>query len=278
MLARNFKNKVFFKKNEAPGFSPARAERCLKTVSRTIAPLVDSLLSIIFPCTCRLCHKIVGDSAFGVVCEDCWNKIKAIEDPFCSVCGYPFVSKCVEPGALCGSCRHQLFAFDFARSYSSFSDPLKEIIHQFKYCGHLSLARPLGRHLQAVYHSFPAALRSDVIIPVPLHKARERERGFNQAAELAKQLSGLTRIPFQPGWFVRTRPTEVQAGLSRRQRRMNLKGAFQVSRRAVLANRDILLLDDVFTTGATLNECATILKRSGCRRVNVLTIARVSRD
>jgi competence protein ComFC len=225
-----------------------------------------------------LCQGIVGEFALGVVCQDCWNKVKAIEDPFCAVCGYPFVSKNIEQGALCGSCRHQLFAFDFARSYSSFSDPLKEIIHQFKYGGHLSLARPLGRCLEAVYQSFPESFRSDVIIPVPLHKARERERGFNQAAELAKQLSRLTRIPFQSGWFVRARPTEVQAGLTRRQRRMNLKGAFQVSSSAVLANRSVLLLDDVFTTGATLNECATILKGSGCRLVNVLTIARVARD
>lgn len=278
MLARNFKNKVFFKKNDDPGFSPARAERCLKSASQTIAPLVDSLLSILFPCTCRLCRKIVGESALGVVCEDCWNKVKAVEDPFCAICGYPFVSKSVETGALCGHCRHRFFAFDFARAYSPYNDPLKEIIHQFKYCGHLSLARPLGRHLQAVYHSFPESFRSDVIIPVPLHKTRERERGFNQAAELARQLSRLTRLPVQSGWFVRTRPTKAQAGLSRRQRRMNLKGAFQVSPCAQIANRDVLLLDDVFTTGATLNECATILKRGGCRRVNVLTVARVTRD
>ena len=250
----------------------------MKTVLRIFTPLVDSLLSVIFPCTCTLCKNVVEEAILGVVCRSCWGKIDSIPDPFCSVCGYPFSSRNVDPGTLCGSCRRKLFAFDVARSQSPFTDPLKEIIHQFKYCGHLSLARPLARYLEGVYRRFPDHFRSDVIIPVPLHRARERERGFNQAAELAKHLSQRVDIPFKVGWLLRTRPTDVQAGLSRRQRRINMKGAFQVSPRARLAKQDVLLVDDVFTTGTTLNECAKILKEHGCPRVNVLTVARVTRD
>ncbi|MFN8009712.1 MAG: double zinc ribbon domain-containing protein, partial [Terriglobia bacterium] len=157
----------------------------MKTVSQSFTPLVDSLLSIFFPCTCRLCHQLVQESAHSVVCRQCWEQLKEIEEPFCAVCGYPFISRNIPDGSLCGSCRHRLFAFDAARSFSPFTDPLKEIIHQFKYCGHTSLARPLARLLERVCRQFPEPLHADVIIPVPLYRKRERERGFNQAADLA---------------------------------------------------------------------------------------------
>jgi ComF family protein len=203
-------------------------------------------------------------------------------DPFrgilCARCGYGFPSPNIHSARpLCGGCRRSLFLFDFARAYSSFEEPLKEIIHQFKYRSHPSLARPLARLLLSVYRSNLAELSSDLIIPVPLHKLRERERGFNQAFELSRQFSRLTCIPLPTGLLVRTKPTKVQAGLSRRQRRLNLRGAFEVSRSGMIRDKTLLLIDDVFTTGATLNECAKILKDHGARRINVLTLARVIR-
>jgi ComF family protein len=154
---------------------------------------------------------------------------------------------------------------------------LKEVIHQFKYRSHQSLAKPLAHLLLSVYRSNQENLSSDMMIPVPLHRSRERERGFNQALELSRKLSRFIRTPVVSGLLVRSRPTKVQAGLSRRERRLNLAGAFRLSRSGVVEDKRVLLVDDVFTTGATLNECAKILKRNGAQRVNVLTVARVIR-
>lgn len=196
----------------------------------------------------------------------------------CTRCGYGFPSTNIQSATpLCGGCRRSLFLFDFARAYSPFEDPLKEIIHQFKYRSHASLAKPLAGLLLSVYQANLKELSADLIIPVPLHKSRERERGFNQAFELARQFSRVARIPLPTELLVRTRPTKVQAGLSRRERRINLKGAFEVSRSGMIKDKTLLLIDDVFTTGATLNECAKILKEHGARRINVLTLARVIR-
>jgi ComF family protein len=221
----------------------------------------------------------VDDCSLGVVCESCWKGISLIEAPYCSRCGYGFPSKAVDPeGALCGGCRRGLYRFDFARSLGSFREPLKEIIHQFKYRSHPSLARPLASRLAELYTAHRDALAADLVIPVPLHRSRERERGFNQASELSKHFAKLARIPVERHWLLRTRPTKVQAGLSRRERRLNMSGAFAVSNQAELAGKALLLVDDVFTTGATLNECAKILREQGASRVSVLTVARVVRE
>jgi ComF family protein len=168
-----------------------------------------------------------------------------------------------------------LFQFDFARAYSRFEDPLREIIHQFKYRAHPSLAKPLAGLLFSVYQSNIEGLSSDLVIPVPMHKSRQRERGFNQACELSKYFGKLAHIPLQSGLLMRIKPTRVQAGLSRRERRLNLVDSFQVSSRERIKDKRVMLIDDVFTTGATVNECAKLLRQNGAQRVNVLTLARV---
>jgi ComF family protein len=221
----------------------------------------------------------VDDWSLGVICDSCWKRVKPIEAPYCRQCGYAFPSKVIEPDkALCGACRRRIYRFDFARACGLFQDPLKEIIHQFKYRSHPSLARPLAGRLATLYSAHQDELRADVIIPIPLHSRRERERGFNQSFELSKHLAKLTGIRVERRWLRRTRPTKVQAGLSRRERRLNMRGAFEVSGKAQLEGRSVLLVDDVFTTGATLNECARILKQQGAGKVNALTIARVIRE
>lgn len=169
-----------------------------------------------------------------------------------------------------------MFQFDFARAYSGYDDPLKEIIHQFKYRPHPSLAKPLAGLLFSVYQSNLEELSADLVLPVPMHKSREKERGFNQAHELAKHFSRHAHIPLQSKILFRVKATRVQAGLSRRERRLNLVGSFQVSGRIGIKDKKVMLIDDVFTTGATVNECAKLLKRNGAQRVSVLTLARVS--
>jgi len=213
------------------------------------------------------------------VCLSCWNHVKPMEAPWCASCGYAFPSKVVEPErALCGPCRRGLYLFDAARAYGPFQDPLNQIVHQLKYHRHPSLARPLASRLAACFEAHREVLQADGVVPVPLHRTRERERGFNQASEIAQHFGKLAGLEVHRRWLVRMRATQVQAGLSRRERRLNVRGAFKLAPAAKASGRTLLLIDDVFTTGATLNECARILKEHGTARVVVLTVARVIRD
>jgi ComF family protein len=248
----------------------------LKLVSTILKQVFNSLFTVFFPATCALCKNAVEDVALGVVCQLCWETVKPFQGELCSQCGYAFASQnlCSER-LLCGGCRRGLFQFDFARAYSRFEDPLREIIHQFKYRAHPSLAKPLAGLLFSVYQSNVEGLSADLVIPVPMHKSRQRERGFNQACELSKYFGKLAHIPLQSGLLMRIKPTRVQAGLSRRERRLNLVGSFQVSSRERIKDKRVMLIDDVFTTGATVNECAKLLRQNGAQRVNVLTLARV---
>jgi len=170
---------------------------------------------------------------------------------------------------LCGACRRGDHAFDFARSLFVFTDPMRGILHHFKYSGRVSLAKPLGERLRQ--HMRDERFRGLLALPVPLHRARERERGFNQAELLARQL-GLT---VDNGLLRRRKNTPSQTGLSRSQRALNLASAFEVRRRPPEC---VVVVDDVYTTGATLHEIAKTLKRAGTSRVEVLTVARVLRQ
>jgi ComF family protein len=167
---------------------------------------------------------------------------------------------------LCGPCRLGEHAFDYARSVFLFNDPMRELIHHLKYSDRVSLARPLGRRLRECVDR--EGFQAEIVIPVPLHRSRERQRGFNQAELLACALgrkvdSRLLR---------RKKKTPSQTGLTRAQRRLNLAAAFEVRRKVPEC---VMIVDDVYTTGATLNEVAKTLKRAGARRVEVLTVARV---
>lgn len=214
-----------------------------------------------------------------MVCQSCWDDVRPIESPFCTVCGYAFPSKVLSSErALCGACRRGLYQFDVARAWAPFQGSVKEMIHQLKYGCHPSLARPLAATLARVYAADCQKLQADWLIPVPLHPKRQRERGFNQSAEIARHFGRIVKIPVARRWLLRTRPTQVQAGLTRRERRRNVNGAFQMTRRADVRGKTVLVIDDVFTTGATLNECAKILKQSGAARVAALTVARVMKE
>jgi ComF family protein len=183
----------------------------------------------------------------------------------CPCCGEPSVA--IE--GLCGRCRLGEYSFDLARSALLFNDPLREIIHHLKYSDRVSLAKVLGGILKDCLDSGP--FEGTELLPVPLHGSRLRQRGFNQAELLAK---GLGR-PVNSNLLRRKKNTPTQTGLSRNQRRRNLSGAFEV--RGTPANT-VILVDDVYTTGSTANEISRTLKRAGTKRVEVLTIARVTKD
>jgi ComF family protein len=227
--------------------------------------VLDPILNLLFPVACVVCGSQVLERRLGAACSGCWNKLIPIADPMCPRCGVPGVA--IE--GLCAQCRLGEYSFDLARSALLFTDPLREIIHHLKYSDRVSLAKVLGIILKNCLDNAP--FEGTEVVPVPLHPSRHRERGFNQAELLAR---GLGR-PLASNLLRRRKNTPSQTGLSRNQRRRNLSGAFEVRG---TPGKTVILVDDVYTTGSTVNEIARTLKRAGTMRVEVLTVARVTRD
>jgi ComF family protein len=186
------------------------------------------------------------------------------------------------PDHLCGHCSRHPWHFGLARSAGVFDQGLATLVHRLKYNHQTRLAKPLGALMLAVLLDNWNPAKIDWVVPVPLHRTRLRERGFNQSFLLAQAWASTAKagpakrplIPVNPDLLQRTRPTASQTGLGRRARVTNLKNAFRVSPGNAAAGARLLLVDDVFTTGATVNECARVLMQAGARRVDVLTLAR----
>ncbi len=193
--------------------------------------------------------------------------------PRCSRCGIPFASPS-DTDHLCSECLTEERYFSRARSVCRYEGLIVEAISRFKYGGAIRLAPALGMLLAAYQDSqFPFS-GLDLILPVPLHPRRLRERGFNQSLLLARQVSRRHSIPLNFTVLRRIRPTPPQTRLSGPDRQRNVRGAFEVVKPSVLAGKKVLLIDDVFTTGATARECARVLLGGGAREITVLTLAR----
>jgi ComF family protein len=217
----------------------------------------------------------------GCFCDDCWRMIRLITPPYCPCCGEPFRSPMAltsSPEYRCGACRAQPPHFDHARAIGRYEGPLRQAIHQFKYRGKLHLKRPLLRLALEHFDTHFPATAFDAIIPAPLHRERLMQREFNQATVLAKGLARYLHVPMLEQLLVRVRSTRPQVELSGRERRQNVKQAFAVTDAATLEDKQVLVVDDVFTTGATLGEIARTIKVAGARQVDVFALARVVRD
>lgn len=207
-----------------------------------------------------------------------------IQGGLCSVCGERLVSRYAFQGdhgaPRCGLCQRLDPPFARAAAYGSYESGLRELIHMLKYQQVRPAAKVLGRMLSEVIAGFEPlwADTSLVVIPVPLFAAKLRQRGFNQAELIARAALRLApsreRYAVETGVLERARDTQSQTGLTPHQRRENLRGAFRVKDRDKISGREILLVDDVFTTGATASECARVLRRAGAARVWVATVAR----
>jgi len=172
----------------------------------------------------------------------------------------------------CATCRTTTPRYDYARSAAIYEAPLREALHALKFAGRRALAGPLGDlAAEQCVASLPDGI--EALIPVPLARERERERGFNQATLLARRIGRRLDVPTRPRWLARIRATRPQSDLSAAERRANVRGAFGASDR--VAGRHVLLVDDILTTGATLDACARALQNAGAQRVGVLTVARV---
>ena len=212
------------------------------------------------------------------VCAACVAAAKPIGGTTCAVCGERIVSPHAEADARCGLCWRVEMLYLRAVAYGSYDGALRDLIHLLKYEGVRPAANVLGRMLADAAEALPE-LDAPVVVPVPLHAARQRERGFNQAeliARAAAKIMGPGRVgPVDAGVMRRKRATDSQTGLTRHQRRENIRGAFEVVRKDAVKDRDVMVVDDVFTTGTTAAECARVLRRAGAARVFVATVARV---
>lgn len=220
-------------------------------------------------------------SLAGCLCSRCLAALIPVESPLCNCCGIPFVSRQGEDH-FCGACLASGNQFGIARAALVYNEITTEVIHSFKYRGKIQLADPLGELLLTAFMFFWDIEGVDIILPVPLHTGRLRQRGFNQAYLLirnwprlaARRGSDLHTIRIERDLLIRIRPTAPQTALGRDQRADNIKNAFDLSRQDAVHGKNIVLIDDVYTTGATANECGRLLLRRGARKVDVLTLAR----
>jgi competence protein ComFC len=242
-------------------------------------------MGLVFDDTCVLCRSGRSLASLPGVCDSCLQALPRLGEPRCAICSEWFLGSVPGPFR-CLNCRDRSFSFEFAAAGFQARVGVRDLVHQYKYGRQLWLAETLGALLApslAGPLADPRLAGEDWwLVPVPLHPRRQRERGFNQAGELAGVLARLTGRPVS-GILARTRYTTVQASLTREDRLENLRGAFRMvrswpwarNRGHAVAGRAVLLLDDVFTTGATIDECARVLRRDGrARRVAALTLAR----
>jgi competence protein ComFC len=214
------------------------------------------LLDLLFPPSCAGC------GAWGEkYCPACRERTLLIENPICQICGDP-----LENGqqVICSRCRNSESAFSAVRSWAYFQDPLQSAIHKLKYRGDIGLGAVLAAPLRSMLEQY--GWQVDLVVPVPLGPVRLRQRGYNQAALLARPLCWETGLDYLPNAVSRVRETRQQVGLSREERAVNMTGAFLAQEKAV-ADRSVLLIDDVITTGSTLNACAQSLMKAGAKAV-----------
>lgn len=229
-------------------------------------------LDVALPPLCPSCREPLGD---GVgLCAACWSKLSLIEPPYCARLGIPFVYD-PGPGLLSMEAIANPPAYDRARAAVRYDDVARALVHRLKYGDRIDLAPMMGRWMARAGREL--LTDADGLIPVPLHWRRLWARRFNQSAALAGAISGISGVPVLHGALKRVRATPQQVGLSQAQRADNVQGAFRVDAdgKAAVAGRRLVLIDDVLTSGATVDTCARSLLRAGAAHVDVLVFARV---
>jgi ComF family protein len=242
------------------------------------ASMIRYLINFIYPPHCAGCELRMSIASPGAVCEECLAQIERVPEPICRQCGIP-IDSLEQRSEQCRACAETPPYFGCARAVTRYRPGLSEdgqvvpsIIRRHKYGRNQSLSRALaqclGEHLPINGEDY------DLVVPVPLHRGRLMWRGFNQAALLAAAVAKKIARPLDVVTLTRTRATSPQTAQDSAQRRHNVRGAFAVNRPYRIVNRRVLLIDDVMTTGATVDECARVLRLAGARRVDVLTLAR----
>jgi len=248
--------------------------------------VAESLFAVLFPSDCRICSGPLLKISRLPVCAECLAGMHPIAGGLCSVCGERLFSShalsvtAAEGGPRCGLCRRVEPAFARAVAYGSYEGGLRELIHLLKYAAVRPAANVLGRMLAEAIAELEPEFADDplAVVPVPLYRAKLRRREFNHAEVITRAAMKLMpdpgRLRFSPEVLERKRETVSQTGLTRHQRRENVRGAFAVPHAKEVNGREVLIVDDVYTTGATVSECARVLRRAGATKVWVATVAR----
>lgn len=233
--------------------------------------LLQAAVSLLYPPTCTICREHVRAGEY--LCTGCEAKIVRIMPPLCEKCSEPFQGS-INTAFSCANCAHRSIHFETAVAAYRGRGIVRDVIHEFKYNRQIHLRHLVARWLrEALDDERVRDQEFDVIVPVPLHAARQRERGFNQAGLLAELLSGQTSISCRR-LLKRVRYTTTQTALDRSERMENLHNAFRLRKNADVRGLRVLLIDDVLTTGSTLSECARVLKGAGAKSVHAATAAR----
>ncbi len=232
-----------------------------------------TLLEFFLPRLCLFCGAAVGEEAQVAVCPECEGKIEWVESSLCPCCGLVFPAR-EGLDHLCGPCQKAPPHFRRARAAALYEGPVAEAIKRFKFGRQMAYLPVLQSWLKQP-RCQELLEEADLLAPVPLHPRRLKARGFNQALLLAQGWEG---TPLSREVIVRVRHTKPQIGLNPKERQENVQGAFAVPHPQEVKGRKVLLVDDLYTTGATVKECARVLRRAGASEVNVLTVARVRYD
>jgi ComF family protein len=236
--------------------------------------LFKGLQDLIYPNCCLVCkNKVPPPDRQELICSGCWNQIEKNLPPFCASCGRHLAPEAIEKNA-CPNCSKIDYFFDRAFSPCVYTGAVKKLIHEFKYAGKDYLGKPLGKLMHTFILDYRLPMEHlDFVIPIPLHKSRQREREFNQAEILSREVARKFDKQLLTNALIRVKPTKTQTGLTFQERCRNMEESFSVVKPELIKNTNLLLVDDVLTTGATSSQAARCLKESGAAKVLLLTLA-----
>ena len=225
----------------------------------------------LYPSRCPVCDRVNAVGGTGI-CDGCRIKIQRVREPFCQKCGKPLA----EESVVCGDCQGKESSYEYGRSLFVYNSSMQKSIGKFKYHGRQEYAKYYAEQMYLEYGEWMKEICAQRLIPVPIHKNRFRKRGYNQAELIAKELARLSGIPVWKDFLVRSKDTLPQKELSNKERRENLFQAFQVKEQGLELNRIpkcVIIIDDIYTTGSTLEECSKVIKKAGVHNVFFLCVS-----